>query len=41
MEILPLADIAETWQVLEDPLRDDEWARTPPYYFSEEVVRSG
>jgi cell wall assembly regulator SMI1 len=41
MEILSLADIAETWQTLEDLLGDDEWASTPPYYFSEEVVRSG
>jgi cell wall assembly regulator SMI1 len=41
MDILPLAGIIEAWQVLEELLRDEEWARTPPYYFSEEVVRSG
>lgn len=41
MEILPLERIAETWQILEELLHDDEWARQPPYYFREEVVRSG
>jgi cell wall assembly regulator SMI1 len=41
MDILPLAGIADAWQILEELLDDDEWARQPPYYFSEEVVRSG
>ena len=40
MDILPLAGIAEAWQILEELLRDEEWASTPPYYFSEEVMRS-
>ena len=41
MEILPIARIAELWQILEELLHDDEWAGQPPYYFTEEVVRSG
>lgn len=41
MEIVPLEGIAETWRILEELLHDDEWARQPPYYFTEEVVRSG
>jgi len=38
MEILPLAGIAENWQILEELLHDEEWAQQPPYYFSEEVL---
>ncbi len=41
MEILPLEDIAKTWRILEELPHDDEWARQPPHYFTEEVVRSG
>jgi cell wall assembly regulator SMI1 len=41
MEVLSLARIVEAWQILEELLRDEEWARTPPYYFTEAVVRFG
>lgn len=41
MEILPLGRIAKEWRLLEELLRDDEWARQEPYYFTEDVVRSG
>jgi cell wall assembly regulator SMI1 len=40
MECLPIERIAQTWQLLEELLHD-EWAGQPPYYFTEEVVRSG
>ncbi len=41
MEILSLERVAETWQILDELLHDEEWAGQPPYYFTEEVVRSG
>jgi cell wall assembly regulator SMI1 len=41
MDISSLAGIAEDWLILEELLRDVEWASMPPNYFSEEVVRSG
>jgi cell wall assembly regulator SMI1 len=41
MEILPLREIIDWWQILEQLLHDEDWARQPPYYFTEEVVRSG
>jgi cell wall assembly regulator SMI1 len=41
MDVLPLAGIAERWQILEELRHDEDWAGQPPYYFTEEVVRSG
>lgn len=41
MDALPLTEIAEWWHILEELLHDEDWASQPPYYFSEEVVRSG
>lgn len=41
VEILSVQQIAETWRIHADLLLDDTWARQPPYYFSEDVVRSG
>jgi len=41
MDMSPLAEMAESWHILTDLLRDEEWANQPPYYFSEVVVRSG
>lgn len=41
MTILPLDDVASWWQILEELRHDDEWARQPPYYFSEEALRLG
>lgn len=41
MEVLSLPGIAEAWQILKELLHDEEWAQQPPYYFSEDVVRSG
>ena len=39
--MLTLADILDTWQMLMECLEDEEWAATPPYYFSEEAFRLG
>lgn len=41
MEILPVTSIAEQWQILKELPDDEEWAAHPPYYFTEEVLRSG
>lgn len=41
MEVLSLEGIAAVWHVLEELLEDVEWASQQPYYFTEEVVRSG
>lgn len=41
MEVLPLGGIAEWWQILEELRHDDTWVGQAPYYFTEQVVRSG
>jgi cell wall assembly regulator SMI1 len=41
MDMLPLTEMAELWRILEDLLHDEQWATQPPYYFTDEVVRSG
>jgi len=41
MDMLPLTEMAEWWRIHEHLLHDERWASTPPYYFTDEVVRSG
>lgn len=41
MRILPLKQMAERWRILDELLDDEGWARQPPYYFTDEVIRSG
>ena len=42
MEILPVEGILANWQILRELLDDDDWASTPPYYFTDErALRSG
>src|SRR5262249_9624304 len=41
MDMLPLTEMAEWWRTHEQLLHDARWASHPPYYFTDEVVRSG
>lgn len=42
MKILPIEGILENWQILRELLDDDDWASTPPYYFTDQrALRSG
>jgi cell wall assembly regulator SMI1 len=38
--ILSVEEIGNWWQVLEELLHDEEWARQPPLNFTEEALRS-
>ncbi|HKV85777.1 MAG TPA: SMI1/KNR4 family protein [Ktedonobacterales bacterium] len=41
MDVLPVEDMVEWWQVLEELRQDEEWERQQPYYFTENVLSSG
>jgi cell wall assembly regulator SMI1 len=40
MDMLPLIEMAEWWRILEQLPHDEPWAGQPPYYITDEVVRS-